>query len=120
MPDFYQNGVITTLHDLRACDREGLESLLRSATKSNKIGLVLPVTAGDMRAAPFPKIIDQLCDADYIDTVIVTLGVAPEVQDYQDTVSIVSKLGSKAKVMWTDGPRFQGFYQQLIVMRIAR
>ena len=29
MPDFYQNGPVTTLHDLRSIDLEPLESLLR-------------------------------------------------------------------------------------------
>ena len=58
MADFFQNGSITTLHDLRAWDRQGLETLLESSAANTKIGLVLPVTAGDMRADPFPKIID--------------------------------------------------------------
>ena len=53
MPDFYQNGVITTLHDLGTISRDHLESLLARVTRRYKIGLVLPVTASDMRAEPF-------------------------------------------------------------------
>lgn len=60
MSDFMQHGLITTLHDLYAIKRERLESLLDQATGHYKIGLVLPVTAADMRAEPFSRITEQL------------------------------------------------------------
>ena len=53
MADFLQFGTITTLHDLGTVQRERLEALLTKATAATKLGLVLPVTASDMRAAPF-------------------------------------------------------------------
>ena len=113
MPDFHQNGIITTMHDLGTTDRDRLENLLAEATKDYKIGLVLPVTSSDMRAAPFQAIIRQLHGATYIDTIAVVLGAAPERADYEETKSIVDPLGPKAQVMWTDGPRFQALYDQL-------
>jgi glucosyl-3-phosphoglycerate synthase len=113
MPDFHQNGIVTTLHDLGTTDRERLETLLLHVTRAYRIGLVLPVTAADMRAAPFGEIIGQLRDAAYIDTIAVVLGVAPERKDYDETQSIISQLGSKAHVLWTDGPRFRGLYDKL-------
>ena len=64
MPDFAQTGLITTLHDLGTTNRDRLEQLLVEATVDYKIGLVLPVTASDMRAAPFAQIIQQLQGAD--------------------------------------------------------
>ena len=77
MPDFHQNGIVTTMHDLGTTDRDRLENLLAEATKDYKIGLVLPVTSSDMRAAPFREIIRQLQGATYIDTIAVVLGAAP-------------------------------------------
>jgi glucosyl-3-phosphoglycerate synthase len=113
MTDFAQPGLITTLHDLGTTNRERLEQLLGEVTVDYKLGLVLPVTAADMRAAPFKPIIEQLCDAEYIDTIAVVLGVAPERKDYEDTRAIVDQLGPKASVLWTDGPNFQELYQLL-------
>lgn len=113
MPDFFQNGPVTTLHDLRSVEIEPLEDLLRESTEGNKIGLVLPVTSADMQAPPFQKIVNELCAADYIDTIIVTLGVAPEAEQYRRTKQAVSALGEKAEVLWTDGPRFTALYEQL-------
>ncbi len=113
MPDFHQNGLITTLHDLGTTDREKLESVLRQVTRKFKIGLVLPVTAADMRAAPFREIVAQLKEASYIDTIAVVLGIAPEHEDYRETKAIVDQLGDKAQVIWADGPELSRLYEQL-------
>lgn len=114
MPDFYQHDLITTIHDLRTGQIDRLEEMLRQATEQTKIGLVLPVTASDMRAEPFDKIVTELAGADYVDTVAITLGVAPDESDYAETVSKVAPLGDRAKVIWTDGPEIQSLYGELI------
>ena len=60
MPDFYQHDLVTTIHDLRTGQLDRLEDMLREATQQNPIGLVLPVTASDMRAEPFDRIVREL------------------------------------------------------------
>lgn len=114
MPDFFQHDLITTLHDLRTGKLERLESMLRESTRQNKIGLVLPVTADDMRATPFDGIVRELAQADYVGSIAVTLGVAPDRRDYEQTLEKVKPLGPRAKVLWTDGPAIQTLYQELI------
>ncbi|MEL7336483.1 MAG: glycosyl transferase, partial [Planctomycetota bacterium] len=113
-PDFYQHDLITTIHDLHSARLEHLEEALRTSCKQNRIGLVLPVTAGDMRADPFDQIVEQLQHADYVRTISVTLGVAPDPADYNETLAKVAPLGDRARVLWTDGPRIAGIYNQLI------
>ena len=113
MADFYQAGAITTLHDLGTAKRDRLERLLDEATVEKKLGLILPVTASDMRAKPFTNIINQLADVSYMDTFVITLGLAPEVDDYRQAKRIVSVLGDRAEVLWTDGERVQKLYQVL-------
>ncbi len=66
-----------------------------------------------MRAAPFGDIIQKLQGADYIDTIAVVLGVAPDQADYDETRRIVDVLGPKARVLWTDGPHYQALYEKL-------
>jgi len=114
MPDFHQNGLITTLHDLGAIGGDRLEAMLQEATQDYPLGLVLPVTASDMRAAPFDGIVKQLVGATYIKQIVVVLGVAPDVADYQETKAKLQPLGSKAEVLWTDGNRMQDLYEELI------
>ncbi len=119
MPDFVQNGLVTTLHGFGTIELSRLEGMLDRATRRNKIGLVLPVTSSDMRAGPFREIIGHLQEASYVDTIIVTLGVAPEAKDYQETASIVRQLGDKAQVLWTDGHRLSAMYDELVEAGLA-
>ncbi|MEM9368853.1 MAG: glycosyl transferase [Planctomycetota bacterium] len=114
MPDFYQHDHITTIHDLRSASLDDLERMLRESAVQNKIGLVLPVTAGDMRAEPFDRIVSELIAADYVGSIVVSLGVAPERSDYEETCRKVAPLGSRARVLWTDGPAVQSLYDELI------
>jgi len=119
MPDFYQHDLVTTIHDLRTGELEPLEEMLREATRLNPIGLVLPVTAADMRAEPFGRIVSELAGADYIDTIVVSLGVAPDQRDYDETVAKIRPLRDRARVLWTDGPAVQAAYDELIESGIA-
>lgn len=113
MPDFAQSGPITTLHDLGTVCNDRLRSTLRRAVKNYPIGLVLPLTASDMRAAPFPRIMEQLATADYIDTTVLVLNRADSVDDYREAVRLLAPMGPKAQVLWTDGPRGQAALEQL-------
>ena len=113
MPDFIQDGLITTLHDLGTTDRETLEAELERAAGEYPIGLVLPVTADDMRAEPFGRIIEELSGARFISKIVVVLGLAPEAEEYRETKRIARRLEGKADVLWTDGVRIQELYGKL-------
>ncbi|MDG2304503.1 MAG: glycosyl transferase [Candidatus Binatia bacterium] len=113
MSDFHQDGPVTTLHDLGDADRDRLEDLLSRVTPEYPIGLVLPVTAADLRAAPFARIVEELRAIDYIDQICVVLGDAPATQDARDARELVGPLGAKAEVLWTDGPAMQLLYREL-------
>ena len=114
MADFFQNGLITTLHNLQSTDRAYLERVLVQSTRHYRLGLILPVTASDMRAEPFSRIIAELQSTDFLQEIVVVLGVAPSVDDYRDCLGRVSPLGEKAHVLWSDGPRIQSVYKTLI------
>ena len=105
MPDFSQNGPITTIHDLGTTQPEELMALLRAASTKTRMGLLLPITAADMRAEPFSNIVTQLVEVDFIDTIVVVLNRAEEVTDYQQAARILAPLGERAQILWTDGPR---------------
>ena len=113
MSDFHQSGPVTTLHDLGATSREALEALLRQVTTNYKMGLVLPVTAADLRAAPFARIVESLEGAEYIDQICVVLGQAPDASDCRDARQLVARLGRRAEVLWTSGPAVQSLYREL-------
>ena len=114
MPDFSQHGPITTIHDLGTTQREDLRAVLRTASTKYRIGLLLPITAADMRAEPFLNIVRQLVEVDFIDTIVVVLNRAEAVEDYQQTVRILAPLGERAQILWTDGARGKSLITNLI------
>ena len=107
MPDFAQYGPITTIHELGTVHPDRLEEKLNRAVRDSPIGLVLPITAADMRAEPFAKIAEKLAGAGFIDSIVVVLNRAETVDDYRETHAITSQLGERARILWTDGPRGQ-------------
>lgn len=113
MADFFQNGVITTIHAFESATREMHEQMLHKACKRRPIGLLLPVTADDMRAETFRRIVNELQGATYIDTIVVVLGRAPSVDDYRETLEIVRPLGEQAHVLWTNGERVESLKAEL-------
>ena len=114
MPDFAQRGPITTLHDLGTVGPEQLEAKLRQSVKKYPIGLVLPVTAADMRLPPFGQIAAKLAEADYIDTACIVLNRTESVDDYREMQRLVAPMGDRAHVLWTDGARGQAALQDLL------
>ncbi len=114
MPDFHQNELITTIHDLRRGELDRLDERLHVAAAQSHIGLILPVTAADMRAAPFQQIVAELADTSYVDTIVVALGVAPDQSDYEEALNTTAPLGPRASVLWTDGPKVQAIYSELV------
>lgn len=113
MPDFAQYGPITTIHELGTVRSELLEEKLTKSVRDAPIGLVLPITASDMRAAPFAEIAGKLAEAKFIDTIVIVLNRAESVDDYKATQAITSQLGDRARILWTDGPRGQAMLNQL-------
>ncbi len=114
MPDFAQTGHVTTLHDLHTANLAEVEKTLVEVTHDYSLGLVLPVTASDMRAEAFGKIAQELVGATYVKTIAVTLGLAPTPEDYREACEKVAPLGDRAQVLWTDGPRIQALYEKLV------
>ena len=120
MSDFSQDGVITTIHDLGTADKRKLWTLLGRSTRHYRIGLVLPITAADMRAEPFDHIIGQLNQVDFVDTIVVVLNRAESVDDYRETHRIVAPLGDRAAILWTDGPRGKQLDEELLAAGFRR
>lgn len=113
MPDFSQYGPITTIHDLGTIQPGDLETRLNHATQSYPIGLVLPITASDMRAEPFRQIVNKLAKTSFLDTIVVVLNRAEDVNDYRQCASLLEPLGETGHILWTDGPRGSSLLQEL-------
>ncbi len=112
MSDFYQNGVITTLHNLSNRSLESLETELVKFSKSRPMSLVLPSLFSELEGVALPNIVDHLCQVPYLGEIIVGLDRANE-DEYRFALKFFERLPQSVKILWNDGPRLQALDKSL-------
>ena len=66
MGDFYQNGIITTLHNLSDRPVAELESELLEFSQQRPMGLILPSLFSELEGEALPAIVDELVKVPYL------------------------------------------------------
>jgi glucosyl-3-phosphoglycerate synthase len=112
MGDFFQNGVITTLHRLNRDNENILEDELGEHIKHRPIALVLPALFTELKGGALPKIIDELCTVPYLEQIVVTLGEAND-EEFLFAKEFFSRLPQETAIIWNNGPRMQSLYRLL-------
>lgn len=113
MSDFYQTGVIATLHRLGRRPLESLEKDLTDLGRQQPIALVLPALYSEFEGPAMPGILEEVSRVPYLSEVVVTLGRADPKQ-FQEARRRVAGLHSHVRVVWNDGPRIQKIYSDLL------
>ena len=115
--DFYQNGFITTLHNLVDRPTEEVEEDLRRFSKCRPMGLILPSLYSELQTPALAKIVEELKSVDYLSEIVVGLDRANEAE-YRHALEYFSELPN-IKVIWHDGPRMQAIHKKLVEEDIA-
>ena len=118
MGDFYQNGIITTLHNLSDRPVEALESELMEFSKQRPMGLILPCLYSELETEAMPNILEHLKQVPYLSQIVIGLDRADE-QQYRDALKFFSDLPQNTKVLWNDGPRLRAVDQILQSHQLA-
>jgi glucosyl-3-phosphoglycerate synthase len=106
MSDFYQNGIISTLHNLRTRTVEDLENDLIAFSKTRPMALVLPSLFSELEKPALQLIINELKKVDYLDSIIIGLDQATK-EEYKYALHFFNQLPQKHRVLWNDGPRLK-------------
>jgi len=106
MSDFYQTGVVATLHRLGAHSLESLEAALRDFVRVQPIALVLPALYSEFEGEAMPRILEEVSRVSYLSQVVVTLGRA-DAQQFREARHRVEGIHPHVRVIWNDGPRIQ-------------
>lgn len=106
MGDFYQNGIITTLHNLSQRTLEDMEKELCKFSKTRPMSLVLPSLYSELQGEALPNIVRELSKVDYLEEIIVGLDRASHEQ-YKHALQFFKPLMPKCKVLWNDGERLR-------------
>jgi glucosyl-3-phosphoglycerate synthase len=118
MADFYQNGVVTTMHNLSQRSNEDLEAELKTFSKTRPMGLILPSLFSELEGDALPDIVDHLCEVPYLTEVVIGLDRATEDQ-FRHALKFFKKLPQHHRVLWNEGPRLKALDAKLQKLGIA-
>ena len=112
MSDFYQTGVLTTLHRLKPNNVERLEGELQKYSRNRPVGLVLPALYSEFETQAMQRIVSQIKDVRYLQRIVVALGRATREQ-YQRACTFFQDFYTPVSVLWVDSDRIQSMLRML-------
>ena len=104
MADFYQTGVVTTLHRLGHAKVDQLERDLERFTVSEPVALALPCLVDELDRPALSRIVEHLRRVRYLDTVVVSLGRA-QLDGLYRARDLFGRSRQRIRLIWLDGPR---------------
>ncbi|TCI04463.1 glycosyl transferase [Corallincola luteus] len=118
MADFYQNGLVTTLHNLTQRPLDELEQELASFSRQRPMSLVLPSLYSELQAPALDNIVEELKGATYLNEVVIGLDRASK-EEFEHAKEYFSRLPQHHRILWNDGPRLRALDQLLVDKGLA-
>lgn len=118
MADFYQNGVVTTLHNLAQRPPEDMEAELEKLSKVRPLGLILPSLFSELEGQALPDIINKIKQVNYLSEIVIGLDRA-DLDQYKHALDFFGQLPQHHRVLWNDGPRLQAIDAKLQKLGLA-
>ena len=106
MADFYQNGIVTTLHNLTDRPLEEMERELMSFSRVRPMSLVLPSLFSELEGPALSDIVDEITQVPYLNEIVIGLDRAKEEQ-FGFAKEFFSKLPQHHRILWNDGPKLK-------------
>jgi glucosyl-3-phosphoglycerate synthase len=118
MADFYQNGTITTLHNLAQREPADMAAELLTFSKTRPLGLILPSLFSELEGEALPDIVNKLKNVEYLSEIVIGLDRA-DLAQYKHALSFFGQLPQHHQVLWNDGPRLQAIDAKLQALGLA-
>lgn len=112
MTDFYQTGIVTTLHQLGKPSIERLESELFNFAKSRPIALVLPALYSEFEGPAMPGIIQELTKVKYLNEIVLALDRATP-ENFSKVRELMAPIPAEVKIIHNNGKRIAEIYETL-------
>lgn len=118
MGDFYQNGLVTTLHNFKHRDEQDLENELVEFSKDRPMALIIPCLYSELEGKALKGILDELSKVPYLKEIVIGLDKANE-QQFQYAKKYFSRLPQHHRIIWNDGSRLKALHKLLKDEKIA-
>jgi len=118
MADFYQNGIVTTLHNLSNRPLSDMETDLLRFSDHRSLGLLLPSLYSELSTEALPNIVEKISQVPYLSEIVIGLDKANE-DEYRHALKFFSQLPQHHRVLWNDGPRLKAIDAELQELGLA-
>lgn len=112
MADFYQTGIVPTLHRLKADSVDRLEAELERYGRNKPIGLVLPALVTEFESTAMQRIIGELQKLRYLQRIVLALGRASNDQ-FARVQALFKDFYTPVTVLHIESARIQSLFQML-------
>ncbi|HKZ52125.1 MAG TPA: hypothetical protein VJ085_02470 [Candidatus Acidoferrales bacterium] len=112
MSDFYQTGVVATLHRLGSRRIEEIEDELVRFSRHTPMALVLPALYSEFETPAMAGILKELPRIPYLTQIVLSLGNA-NAEQFADAKKQLSGVHKNTRLIWNDGERAQRLFQSL-------
>ncbi|MDC8831182.1 glycosyl transferase [Alteromonas gilva] len=118
MADFYQNGIVTTLHNLASRSTEALETELLRFSQKRPMALILPSLFSELEGPALSNIVDELTNVPYLSEIVIGLDRA-DADQYRHAHGFFKRLPQHHRILWNDGPRLKALDEELQALGLA-
>ncbi|MFS1703560.1 glycosyl transferase [Aestuariibacter sp. GS-14] len=118
MADFYQNGIVTTLHNLSNRSTEALEAELLRFSQKRPMALILPSLFSELEGPALTHIVDELVKVPYLSEIVIGLDRA-DADQYRHAQGFFKRLPQHHRILWNDGPRLKAIDEELQSLDLA-
>ncbi|MDR9498682.1 MAG: glycosyl transferase [Hydrogenovibrio sp.] len=118
MSDFFQNGTVTTFHNITDRPVEELEAELCRFGQKKPLGLILPSLYSELEGPALKHIVKELTQVPYLNQIVIGLDQA-NAEQFAHAKRYFADLGDKARIVWNDGPRMQAITERLRAEELA-
>jgi len=112
MSDFHQSGLVTALPRLRERPIAELEAAIRALTPKFPVALVIPTVPSEMDRPALAGILDELCQVDYLDSLVISLNRADR-DDYGRAVRYFERYPGRLVILWSRAPAILSFLGEM-------
>ena len=112
MSDFFQNGRVSTLHNLSTRTLEERESELVQFANSCPMGLILPSLYSELERPALTTIVNELSKVKYLNQVVIGIDQASK-EEFKHALQFFSELPQQHDLLWNDGPNLMAIDKKL-------
>lgn len=104
MADFFQNGMITTLHRIGDPQLPKIQSELKRLCQKRPLTILIPCLISEFKGRALAGIRDTIMKLNYVDQLVITLDLANR-GGFNLAKRFFSKIPQRVRIVWIDGKK---------------